>query len=106
MVLLLFAVQVLVHLYATSALTSAALRAAERVASDPADEAGAVPAAEAEARHELGTFGAAHTAFDWVEVDGRQVVLSVRAQSPGFVPLPGSWRVIKRTVSVRTERFR
>ena len=54
---------------------------------------------------QLGSWGGSHTSFDWVEVDGEQVVLSVRAQAPGFVDLPGM-RAIERTVNVRTERFR
>lgn len=105
LVLLLFATQVLVRLYAESALTSAATRAADTVASSPIPSAG-VTAAEAEARQELGSFGADHTAFVWKQVDGAQVVLEVRGRSPEFLPgLPG-WSRIDRTVVVRTERFR
>jgi predicted cobalt transporter CbtA len=104
-VLLLLATQVLVRLYATSALTSAATRAAEDVASAPDPVAG-VPAAEADARSRLGSFGATRTVFTWREVDGGQVVLEVAGRSPEFLPgLPG-WSRIDRTVIVRTERFR
>lgn len=105
MVLLLFSVQVLVHLYATSALTASATTAAEAVADSP-DPTAAVGSAEASARAQLGTFGATRTTFDWKEVDGQQVVLEVVGVSPGFLPLPSSWRRIERTVTVRTERFR
>ena len=105
LVLLLFAAQVVVRLYAESALTSAATRAADTVASSPAP-AGDVATAEAEARRELGSFGARHTDFLWREVDAAQVVLEVRSRSPEFLPgLPG-WSRIDRTVTVRTERFR
>ncbi len=105
LVLLLFAAQVIVRLYAESALTSAASRAADTVASSPVPQDW-VPAAEAEARHELGSFGSRHTTFLWREVDGQQVVLEVQARSPEFLPgLPG-WSRIERTVTVRTERFR
>ncbi len=105
MLLLLFSVQVIVRLYATSALTDSATKAAEAVADAP-DPAAAVATAEASARAQLGTFGATRTTFDWKEVDGQQVVLEVVGFSPGFLPLPASWRRIERTVTVRTERFR
>lgn len=104
-VLLLFATQVVVRLYAESTLTSAATRAADTVASSAVPSSG-VSAAEAEARRELGSFGARHTNFVWREVDGQQVVLEVQSRSPEFLPgLPG-WSRIDRTVTVRTERFR
>ena len=104
-VLLLFATQVVVRLYAESALTSAATRAADTVASSTVPSSG-VSAAETEARRELGSFGARHTAFLWREVDAEQVVLEVQSRSPEFLPgLPG-WSRIDRTVTVRTERFR
>ena len=105
MLLLLFSVQILVRLYATSALTASATRAAEAVADAP-DPTSAIATAEASARTQLGTFGASRTTFDWKEVDSQQVVLEVVGVSPGFLPLPSSWRRIERTVTVRTERFR
>jgi hypothetical protein len=109
LVLLLFAVQVVVRLYAESALTSAATRAAETVASSPntAFDAGvAESAAESEARDQLGSFGSRHTSFVWRQADADQVVLEVSSRSPEFLPgLPG-WSRIQRTVTVRTERFR
>ena len=102
--LLLVAVQVLVRLYATSELTSAAFDAADAVATS-ADGPAAVPAAQAAAVARLGSFGAAHTRFTWREVDAAAVVLEVRADPPGFLHLPGLG-AIDRTVTVRTERFR
>jgi hypothetical protein len=92
-------------LYATSALTSAATRAAETVA-QAGNPLAAVAPAEATARASLGSYGTAHTAFLWKEVDNQAVVLEVDAPGPGFLPLPSSWRQIRRTVTVRTERFR
>lgn len=105
LVLLLFAVQVVVRLYATSALTSAAVTAAGEVASAPVP-ASEVPAAEAQARADLGSFGSSRTQFDWVEVSGQQIVLRVTARSPEFLPGLSAWSAISRTVTVRTERFR
>jgi len=105
MLLLLFSVQVLVRLYAASALTASATTAAEAVA-DSTDPAATVPAAEASARSELGSFGTTRTRFDWREVDGQQVVLRVVGLSPSFLPVPASWLTIRRTITVRTERFR
>ena len=105
LVLLLFAAQVVIRLYATSTLTDAATRAAETVASSP-DPAQSEIGAESAARQQLGSFGAAHATFLWREVDGQQVVLEVQGHSPEFLPgLPG-WSRIDRTVTVRTERFR
>jgi hypothetical protein len=106
LLLLLLAVQVLVRLYATSALTAAAFDAARDVASAPTDQAAALAAAETDARQRLGSFGSSRTSFRWKEVDAHQVVLEIRGRSPGFLPLPSSFRTIVRTVTVRTERFR
>jgi hypothetical protein len=105
MILLLVAVQSLLHLYATSAVTAAANEAAEQVASE-GGSARAVPAAQSAAEVRLGAFGSRHAHFDWLEVNGQQVVLQVTAESPALLPLPRSYRDITRTVTVRTERFR
>ena len=105
LVLLLFATQVVVRLYAESALTSVATRAAESVASAPVPAA-QVPAAERAAVAELGSFGSRHTTFMWRQVDGQQVVLEVAGRSPEFLPGVPGWSRIDRTVTVRTERFR
>jgi hypothetical protein len=105
MVLLLFAVQTLIHLYAISALGSAANNAADAVA-DSGGSPAEVPAAEASARAALGRWGARHTTFEWLEVGPEEVRLEVIAESPALVPLPASYRRIVRTVTVRTERFR
>jgi hypothetical protein len=105
MVLLLFSAQLLLRLYATSALTSAATGAAETVA-ESSDPEGSVASAEEAARAQLGTFGSTRTTFVWKEVDAQQVVLEVQGVSPGFLPMPAAWRTIDRTVTIRTERFR
>ena len=105
MTLLLFCTQVVVRLYATSTLTTAAARAAEDVAESP-DPVAEVPFAETDARQQLGTFGATRTRFEWLEVDAQQIVLEVRGDSPSLLPLPGGWKLITRTVTIRTERFR
>jgi Flp pilus assembly protein TadG len=112
LVLLLFAVEVLVGLYAGTALTGATHAAARQVASDPrvrsgADPAGAVQEAEAELRDALGGTGGA-TEVRW-SVDADQVVVQARQQRPGFLPV--SWRTtdprwIDRTVRVRVEALR
>ena len=105
MILLLFSAQVLVRMYATSTLTAAASRAAEDVAESP-DPRTAAPAAVEEARQQLGPFGATRTRFTWLEVDGQQIVLKVQGDSPTLLPLPGGWKAIVRTVTVRSEEFR
>jgi hypothetical protein len=105
LIALMFGAQMLLHLYVTSTLSSTATRAAEQVAQS-GDPAEAVGPAQAAAIQQLGTFGSSHTRFYWQEADAQQVVLRVVAQSPGFLPLPSSWRNITRTVTVRTEEFR
>lgn len=105
LVLLLFATQVMVRLYATSAVSSAATRAAESVAQAP-DPAAEVGPAEASARQQLGALGRSRSQFVWQEVDAQQVVLEVTTRSPAFLPGLPAWSRIQRTVTVRTERFR
>ena len=105
LVTLLFAAQVTVRLYATSAVTSAALRAAQTVAQAPVPEL-EVAAAETAARDQLGAFASARVSFVWKEVDASRIVLRVVARSPEFLPGLAGWSSITRTVTVRTERFR
>lgn len=106
MVLLLLALQVTVHLYATSAITAAAFNAADTVATSTGSRTAAAALAESRARRELGDLGGTQTAFHWQELNSHRVVLEVVCQSPHFLPLPTSFDRIKRVVSVRTERFR
>jgi Flp pilus assembly protein TadG len=103
--LLMVAVEFLIRLYATSVLTSVAFDAARSVADDPANQAQQAVVATTTARRQLGSMAQGAT-FTWREVDGQEVVLEVRADSPGFAPLPSAFRRIDRTVTVRTERFR
>ena len=106
--LLLFAVQALFNLYATSVVTAVAYDAARRVA---AADGGADSAteAEADARRALGRFGE-RVSFDWSASDGEVVVLSVRARNPTrLLPAmagPLAFDEIDRTVRVRVEAFR
>lgn len=103
--LLLFCVQVLLHLYDASMVTAAATDAADTVAragGNPAVE----PAAQAAAEADLGRWGRSHVRFVWVEADDRLVRLRVVAESGAVMALPGLSRRIERTVTVRTEVFR
>ncbi len=105
LLLLLLAVQTLVHLYAASTLSAVANEAADQVANTGGAPA-SVAVAERTAMSRLGTFGARHTRFLWEEVDGNRVVVRVVAASPQLLPLPVAWTRITATVAVRTERFR
>jgi len=109
---LLFAVQLLIGLYATSAATSAAFDGARIVAgrrSRPDDPAGSTRAraqAEDRMRAELGRFGSRVT-FDWSASDDEMIALRVEGPTPRFL-LPGLGRPlgldrIDRTVRVRRE---
>ena len=103
--LLLFSAQLLVRLYASSALSSAASHAAEEVAYAP-DPASEVPIAESDARRQLGSFGGSRTSFAWGPVGGDVVVLKVTGRTPALVPFASGWTTVTRTVTVRVERFR
>lgn len=104
---LLFAVQALLNLYATSVVSSVTYDAARQVAQS-GGTAGARGRAEARARDLLGAFGQRAT-FDWSGSTGEDVVLRVRGDvarvllPPRGGPLPfGS---IDRTVRLRLERW-
>jgi hypothetical protein len=103
--LLLLGTQTLLHLYAASTLAAVTNEAADGVA-DAGGSPDAVAGAQEDALDRLGAFGAQHTTFTWVEVDGTQVVLRAVALAPGLLPLPASWDRLTTTVTVRTERFR
>lgn len=107
LVLLLFAVQVIYDLYATSAVTAAAYDAARVVAGSDGG-AGATATAEARARDALGRYGS-RVSFAW-SVDADVVRLHVVARNPGFLPAslrrPLGVDAVDRTVRVRTERLR
>lgn len=103
--LLMFSAQLLLRLYASSALSSAASHAAEEVAYSP-DPASEITPAEDEARRELGSFGASRTTFRWGALGGDTVVLTVTGRTPSLVPFDTGWKTVTRTVTVRVERFR
>lgn len=97
--LLLFAVQVLVGLYATTVVTAAAYDAAKSVAG--ADRQ-ATDVAVATARRRIGPLGD-RAEFDWA-IDDDVVALTVRAPRPTLLPLVSP--DVVRTVRVRVESVR
>lgn len=109
--LMLFAVQVLVGLYATSVVTAATYDAAKAVAGADAGPSPAVLAdAERNAAAQLGSYGAG-VRFTWdAPPTGEVVRLTARAPRPTFLPraLTGAVGLddIVRTVQVRRERVR
>ncbi|MDQ6696583.1 MAG: hypothetical protein M3Z46_03895 [Actinomycetota bacterium] len=113
-VFLLFAVQLLFNLYATSAVTAAGLDAARVVAAeqiDHRDAAGveaATAQAEAKARAVLGRYGN-HVSFGW-RIDNEVVRLHLRVTNPRvFFGRLGSaigFDTVDRTVQVRVEKYR
>lgn len=109
LVLLLFAVQVLVGLYATSVVTAATYDAAKVLAgADVGDSAVGRANAEAGARSQLGRYGE-KVSFGW-DNDAEVVRLRVHAQRPTLLPRSLVSGVglsdIERTVTVRVERVR
>jgi hypothetical protein len=115
LVFLLFAVQLLVDLYATSTATSAAFDGARVVAGSRADHADplalvvARTAAERRVRSELGDFGRT-VRLDWAGSDADTVQLRIVGEAPRFL-FPSLQRAlgvdhIDRTVRVRVESFR
>ncbi|MGH9278749.1 MAG: hypothetical protein ACRD12_11695 [Acidimicrobiales bacterium] len=104
---LLFAVQALLNLYATSVVSSVTYDAAREVAQSDGSDA-ARSRAESRARQLLGDFGA-KAAFDWSGSTGDDVVLRVRGDVPSVLlppqrgPLP--FGTVDRTVHVRVERW-
>lgn len=105
------AVQLLVHLYATSMVTSAAHEGARLAArggvdqTDPASVAFARARAEARVRQLLGRFGDRVT-MDWSGSDTDHVVLRVQATSPRFLLGDLTAHRIDRTVHARVETLR
>ncbi len=105
--MLLFAVQALLNLYATSVLTSVAYDAARRVAGSDGGTS-AIAGAEDQARQLLGRFGSGVT-FDWSATTDDDIVLRVRGDVPSVLLRPGGplpFGSIDRTVRLRVERFR
>ncbi len=109
LVLLLFAVQVLVGLYATSVVTAATYDAAKILAGgDQGDSTASRANAEDTARSQLGRFGERAT-FRWAN-DVDTIRLHVRAPRPTLLPRSLAHSVglgdIERTVRVPVERVR
>lgn len=110
LLLMLFAVQVLYGLYATSIVTAVTYDAAKTVAgSDGGGSAEAEADAERNATRQLGRYGD-DVKFDWDDSDNDTVRLRVRAPRPSFFPrqLVGDSVLgdIVRTVRVRRETTR
>ena len=108
LLLLLFAVQVIYGLYATSVVTAVTYDAAKAVAgSDGGGEA--MAEAQRRATDQLGRYGD-DVSFDWARSDEDAIRLTVRAQRPSFFPreLVGDSFLgqIVRTVRVRVEKVR
>ncbi|HEY5153269.1 MAG TPA: hypothetical protein VIJ47_00950 [Acidimicrobiales bacterium] len=115
LVFLLFAVQLLINLYATSSVTDAAWDGARQVAGaridhgDPSALVTAEAAGDARMRAELGRFSERVT-FDWSGTDADSVVVRVRGTTPRFglpgISVPLGFDAIDRTVRVRVEVLR
>lgn len=112
---LLFAVHLVISLYATTTVTSSAYDAARAVASadidhdDPAAIAAAQRQAELDMRANLGDYAERVEPFDWSGTDGDVVRLRIRADNPSFLIYATGglgYDTIDRTVSVRVERVR
>jgi hypothetical protein len=112
---LLFAVQLLISLFATSAVTSAAFDGARMVAGartahrDPGSVLAARRLAESRMRAELGTFGAT-VRFDWSGSDDQEVQVRIEGDAPRFF-FPGLQHLagsdhIDRSARVRVEAWR
>jgi hypothetical protein len=107
-VLLLFAAQVLLNLYATSVVTAAAYDAGRVVAGSDAGLV-AIPEAQAQAESVLGRY-AANVRWDWSASDDDVIDVHVVATNPNKL-LPGmagklAFDTVDRHVRVRVERFR
>lgn len=108
---LLLASQVLLHLYATSIVTSATFATASQVAADGSDCGPGGATAERIARDRLGSFGHRHGVRVMCDPgDGETTSVTITAPSPaqGLALLRSSLNldVIQRTSTVRTERLR
>ncbi|HVF73947.1 MAG TPA: hypothetical protein VM938_02765 [Acidimicrobiales bacterium] len=101
--LLLFAVQVLVGLYATTVVSAAAYDAAKTVAGADAGADSRAVAVDG-ARRRLGRVGE-QASFTWGEAPD-VVVLTVRAPRPQFLPGGLGLPDVVRTVRVRVEEVR
>ena len=107
LLLMLFAAQVLVGLYASSAVNAATYDAAKSVAGSDGGDA-ARSDAVANARAQLGDYGQRVT-FEWIGGPDDVVRLQARAPRPSLLSVSLTGRVlgdIVRTVTVRVEKVR
>ena len=99
--------QVIFHLYATSAVTAAAFDGARLAAAS--DSGMGEEEVTTHVRSVLGRFGSDRVAVSFTP-DSDDIVLTVRAQNPSFLPVavrrPLRMDRIERTVRVRIERAR
>jgi len=105
--MLLFTMQALLNLYATSVVTSVAYDAARQVAGAEGGQE-AMAAAEQQARRLLGRLGD-RVSFDWGQTTEEDVVVRVQGRVPSVLMSSGtvlSFGDIDRTVRLRVERFR
>jgi hypothetical protein len=112
LLLLLFAVQVLVGLYTTTVVTSAATDAANELShtTDPTNRA-SQQAATDHATARLGAFAQRPGGFslEWTGTDGDDVVVTVHARKMTLLPAAFGSALgnrIDRTIRVRVERLR
>lgn len=108
LVLLLFAVQLALNLYATSAVSAVAFDAARTVAASDGTS-GDAASAEEHARSILDRYEqrGGRLAFDWDLAREDVVVLHVVAErAPLLASLRFPFQRVERTVTVRWERFR
>lgn len=108
LVLVLFAVQLVLNLYATSAVTGVAFDAARIVAGEQGGE-GAVAEAERHARAVLDGFASdgGQLDFSWDLSSPDAVRLTVRAsRRPLLARVPFPFERVERTVTVRRELVR
>ena len=102
LVLLLFAVQLGMNLYATSTVTAVAFDAAREVAGSAVGGDGTAEA-EARARDVLDRFPDDQLLFEW-DIDADTVALTVRATRSRLLPhVRFPFETIERTVRVRRE---
>ncbi len=109
LLLLLFAVQLVFDLYATSVVTGAGYDAARAVAGYESDQqrARAAAAATTELRRRLGAYGRDHLGVEWNLNDPEVVELRLTAVHPSVLPASLSGRTalgnLDRTIRVRRE---
>jgi hypothetical protein len=102
LVLLLFAVQLAMNLYATSVVTSVTFDAARKVAGS---QHGSIAQAEADARTLLGGFDDRSLRFTWGgNADVVTLHVLARRPTPLLPNVPFPFATVDRTVRVRRER--